>query len=177
MAAQVEPDGAPAGTQMGGLVRPVDVAPAERVDEDDGKLVTRPVVVDVQAPGRTRDVAGHGKPSAAIDPSSLRRGLQHNPGVEARITEACRPQLRPSRCARGSQPGMAPHPGGRQASFHVSTTAVSRSQPRTEMVAVPSANSAPDGRRQAEPARGQDAEQVAVRKDQDVAVRPPGPGR
>ena len=52
VAAQVEPGRAPARTQVGELIRPVDEAAAERVDEQDGQGVTRPSVVDVQAPGR-----------------------------------------------------------------------------------------------------------------------------
>ena len=55
-------------------------------------------------------------------------------------------------------------------------TGASRSQPRTEMVAVPSANSPPDVGRQAQPAGGQDAEQVTVSEEQDVAVGCPDPG-
>ena len=50
-------------TQVGELVRPMDEAAAERVDEQDGRSVTRPSIVDVQAPGGTREVAGHGEPS------------------------------------------------------------------------------------------------------------------
>ena len=52
VAAQVEPDGTPARTQVGELVRPMDEAAAERMDEQDGQGVTRSSIVDVQAPGR-----------------------------------------------------------------------------------------------------------------------------
>ena len=55
-------------------------------------------------------------------------------------------------------------------------TGRSRSQPRIETVAVAEREEAARRRRQAEPAGAEDAQQVAVREDQDVAVRPSGAG-
>ena len=57
-----------------------------------------------------------------------------------------------------------------QASFQSSMTGDSRSQPRIDTVAVASSNSPPDAGGQADPARGEDPQQVSVRKDKGVAV-------
>ena len=78
---------------------------------------------------------------------------------------------RPPRCV--SMPGCLGQAG--QDSFHLSMIRASRSQPRTEIVAVPSANIAPDAGGQAQPAGGKDPEQVSVGKEEgvpgDVAAR------
>ena len=55
-------------------------------------------------------------------------------------------------------------------------TGFSRSQPRMDTVAVLRANNPPDGGRQVEPAGGQDPQEMAVREDQDIAVRGADPG-
>ena len=63
-----------------------------------------------------------------------------------------------------------------QASFQVSMTGFSRSQPRIESVAGREAEQAAERRLEADPPGGEDAEEVPVREQQDIAIGGLGPG-
>ena len=73
------------------------------------------------------------------------------------------------------EPGGASQIGG-TASFQRSTTRLARSQPRTPIVAVSSAERSPGIGRLVQPAGGQDAQQMTVGEDQRIAVDAAGRG-
>ena len=119
---------------------------------------------------------GHTGSAGRAGPHSRRYGGRRGRGHGTNVAPPHRTSPHGGGPPRGGHPPSAAQRSRWQASFQVSMTGCSRSQPRIETVAVASANIPPEPGEPLEPAGSEHPQQMPVAEDQHVAVDRPDPG-